>query len=85
MICWHQPSVTLDRNDRSRCRNHRSRSPEYAIGGIDLHNAADVLDAGAHGLAVVSALCSADDPRAAAQSFRALFAQPLPSDGCGCL
>ncbi len=47
--------------------------PLVAIGGIHLHNARDVLDAGAHGLAVVSALCSADDPRAAAQSFWALF------------
>ena len=47
--------------------------PLVAIGGIDLHNARDVLDAGAHGLAVVSALCSADDPRAAAQCFKDVF------------
>jgi len=48
--------------------------PLVAIGGIHLGNAAAVLQAGADGLAVVSALCSADDPRAAAQAFRALFA-----------
>jgi thiamine-phosphate pyrophosphorylase len=47
--------------------------PLVAIGGIHLTNAADVLAAGANGLAVVSALCSADDPAAAAQAFRALF------------
>ena len=47
--------------------------PLVAIGGIDLHNAKAVLDAGAHGLAVVSALCSADDPRAAAECFKDLF------------
>ncbi|MBB1074397.1 thiamine phosphate synthase [Rhodoferax sp. 4810] len=47
--------------------------PLVAIGGIHLSNAAEMLAAGADGLAVVSALCSADDPRAAAQAFRALF------------
>ncbi len=45
--------------------------PLVAIGGIQLHNARDVLDAGADGLAVVSALCSADDPAAAARAFQA--------------
>ena len=47
--------------------------PLVAIGGIHLGNAAEVLAAGADGLAVVSALCSADDPAAAARAFRALF------------
>lgn len=47
--------------------------PLVAIGGIHLSNAAEVLAAGANGLAVVSALCSADDPAAAARAFRALF------------
>ena len=47
--------------------------PLVAIGGIHLSNAAEVLAAGADGLAVVSALCSADDPAAAARAFRALF------------
>lgn len=40
--------------------------PLVAIGGIHCGNAAEVLRAGADGLAVVSALCAADDPRAAA-------------------
>jgi len=43
--------------------------PLVAIGGIGLGNAAEVLAAGADGLALVSALCSADDPAAAARDF----------------
>lgn len=44
--------------------------PLVAIGGIHLTNAPEVLAAGADGLAVVSALCCADDPFAAAQAFQ---------------
>ncbi len=44
--------------------------PLVAIGGLNLGNAAEVLAAGADGLAVVSALCSTDDPAAAARFFR---------------
>lgn len=40
--------------------------PLVAIGGIHAGNAADVISAGADGVAVVSAICSAADPRAAA-------------------
>lgn len=47
--------------------------PLVAIGGIHLGNGVEVLQAGADGLAVVSAICSADDPCSAAQSFGALF------------
>jgi thiamine-phosphate pyrophosphorylase len=50
--------------------------PLVAIGGIHLTNAAEVLRAGADGLAVVSAICSADDPVLAAQ----LFGQLITSD-----
>jgi thiamine-phosphate pyrophosphorylase len=46
--------------------------PLIAIGGIDLNNAAQVLAAGADGLAVVRALCAAPDPVAAAQALRQL-------------
>lgn len=48
--------------------------PLVAIGGIHPGNAADVLAAGADGLAVVRAVCGADDPRAAAQVLRAAMA-----------
>jgi thiamine-phosphate pyrophosphorylase len=44
--------------------------PVVAIGAITTDNAAAVMDAGASGLAVVSAICSAPDPRAAAQVLR---------------
>jgi thiamine-phosphate pyrophosphorylase len=47
--------------------------PLVAIGGMQLHNAAQVLQAGADSLAVVSAICSADDPRAASQQLRELI------------
>ena len=45
--------------------------PLVAIGGIHHGNAGQVLQAGADGLAVVSAICSADDPRAAAAQLLA--------------
>jgi thiamine-phosphate pyrophosphorylase len=44
----------------------RSMHPTVAIGGIQLHNAADVKRAGPGGIAVVSAICTAADPRLAA-------------------
>ncbi|MDD4944778.1 MAG: thiamine phosphate synthase [Rhodoferax sp.] len=47
--------------------------PLVAIGGVHLGNAAEVLRAGADGLAVVSAICSAPDPSAAAKFFGRLF------------
>ena len=49
--------------------------PLVAIGGIHAGNARDVLRAGADGLAVVSAVCAAPDPRAAAQTLRDLCDQ----------
>jgi len=44
--------------------------PLVGIGGIDVSNAAQVIRAGANGVAVVSAICAAPDPEAAS---RALF------------
>ena len=40
-----------------------------AIGGINLSNVADVIKAGADGIAVVSAICSAPDPKNAASEL----------------
>lgn len=45
--------------------------PWVAIGGIDVGNAAAIIATGASGLAVVSAIAAADDPRAAAAGLRA--------------
>ncbi len=51
--------------------------PLVAIGGIDSGNAAEVLRAGADGLAVISAVAGADDPEAATRALRrALEARP---------
>lgn len=47
----------------------QTRRPLVAIGGIHAGNAAAVLAAGADGLAVVSALCAAADPAAAAREL----------------
>jgi thiamine-phosphate pyrophosphorylase len=44
--------------------------PLVAIGGIHPGNATELLQAGADGLAVVSAICSAANPQAAAAAFQ---------------
>lgn len=49
-----------------------TRLPLVAIGGISAVNAAAVLEAGADGIAVVSAIMSAPDPEAAARELRAI-------------
>jgi len=48
------------------------KKPLVAIGGINAGNAARVLEAGADGLAVVSAICAAGDPEGAARRLRAI-------------
>jgi thiamine-phosphate pyrophosphorylase len=45
----------------------RSSLPIVAIGGIDQANAGAIVGAGAHGVAVVSAVCAAPDPADAAR------------------
>jgi hydroxymethylpyrimidine kinase/phosphomethylpyrimidine kinase/thiamine-phosphate diphosphorylase len=48
----------------------RSEFPCVAIGGVGIDDVEALRDAGAAGIAVVSALCAADDPRATARAFR---------------
>ena len=53
----------------------RARAPAMpiaAIAGIDETNAAEVIAAGADGIAVVAALARAQDPAAAARRLRAI-------------
>jgi thiamine-phosphate pyrophosphorylase len=57
----------------------RVTRPWFAIGGIDLVNLDEVLDAGARRVVVVRAITEAHDPAAAAASFaERLAARPLP-------
>ena len=49
------------------------RLPLVAIGGIHASNAAQILAAGADGIAVVSAIMSASDPTAAARQLRVII------------
>ena len=44
--------------------------PTVAIGGMNASTIADVIAAGANGVAVVSAICSADSPRLAAKELK---------------
>ena len=48
----------------------RTKKKIVAIGGLGSSNAAAVFDAGADGIAVVSAICAAPDPEAAARRLR---------------
>jgi thiamine-phosphate diphosphorylase len=47
--------------------------PVVGIGGIDLSNAADVAATGAAGVAVIRAVCAADDPLVASRKLRETF------------
>jgi len=49
------------------------RVPLIGIGGITHANVGEVIAAGADGVAVISAVCAAEDPRASAERFVALI------------
>jgi thiamine-phosphate pyrophosphorylase len=57
--------------------------PIVAIGGVDATNAAAVLRAGADGIAVVSAICAAGDPRSAAAALARAVRRPRPGADVG--
>ena len=46
------------------------RLPLVGIGGLNRDNAAEVIRNGAHGVAVVSAIVAADDPKTAAAAIK---------------
>ncbi len=58
-----------------RAARAATRLPLVAIGGIHAGNATEVLRHGADGLAVVSAICAAADPQAAAADLSACLRQ----------
>ncbi len=47
--------------------------PVIAIGGVTVPDINELLDAGAYGVAVISAVCFDDDPENAARRFKAVF------------
>ncbi len=51
---------------------HQVNIPVFALGGITLQRSAEVINAGAAGIALISAIISQADPRRAAQDFIAL-------------
>jgi thiamine-phosphate pyrophosphorylase len=59
----------------------RSRHRLVGIGSISPGNAAEVIRSGAHGVAVVSAICSAPDPGRAALELRLAVDSALPPSG----
>jgi thiamine-phosphate diphosphorylase len=54
--------------------------PVVAIGGIDAARAADVLGAGAHGIAVVRGVWGSRDPAGAVRHYREAIASVLAVD-----
>jgi thiamine-phosphate pyrophosphorylase len=68
------PSLGADGVADILARARRVREPVpaiFALGGIDEHNAASFLDAGAHGVAVMGSVMGSPDP---AQTVAALLA-----------
>ncbi len=66
---------------RTLSRRLDGRVPFVGIGGLDADNVADVVRAGADGVAVVRAVGAATDPRAAARSLRARVDDALTARG----
>jgi thiamine-phosphate pyrophosphorylase len=62
-------------------RNRKPAMPAGAIAGIDETNAAKVIAAGADGVANISALSLAPDPKVAAQKLRAIVDAALSQRG----
>lgn len=66
-------AVQAERELLVKTREVGIQVPVVAIGGISLDNAKPLIDAGADALAVINDLFSADDIRARAERFAALF------------
>lgn len=58
----------------------RADRPVVCIGGIDRTNAAKVVRAGGRCLAVVRAVCAAQDPEAAARELKQIIRTAAPRD-----
>jgi thiamine-phosphate pyrophosphorylase len=77
------PPIGLDglRQIVGAIRMRAPKLPICAIAGINESNAADVIAAGADGVAVISALSLAPDPRVAAEALRAIVDRALAQRG----
>ncbi len=53
------------------------RIPVFALGGVNLSNAREVLTCGAHGIALISAVIAAEEPEVEATKLLSLLATPL--------
>jgi thiamine-phosphate pyrophosphorylase len=62
-------------------RKRKPNMPAGAIAGIDESNAGKVITAGADGVAIISALSLASDPKAAAQKLRGIVDAALSQRG----
>jgi thiamine-phosphate pyrophosphorylase len=62
-------------------RKRNAKTPICAISGINAANAADVIAAGADGIALISALWLASDPRRAAYQLRTIVDEALKRRG----
>ena len=54
-----------------------TRHPTVAIGGICITNAKEIMEAGVHGISVVSAIMAADDPRKSAEDLKKIVFEKL--------
>ncbi|MGA8260576.1 MAG: thiamine phosphate synthase [Arenicellales bacterium] len=68
-----KPGAVTATPELLRRAKRRLKVPIVAIGGITPENGATLIAAGADALAVVSAVFAADDPRQAAQRFKAVI------------
>ncbi len=71
-----KPEFKLVGLDLLRTVRRAVKAPLVAIGGITVDNAAEVIRAGADGVAVISAVCAAPDP---AEATRLLLERIKPS------
>ena len=66
-----KPNFELVGPELIRAVRPATKSPLIGIGGITRENVAEVIRAGADGVAVISAVCGAPDPAAATREFLA--------------
>jgi len=69
--------------DLIRAARRVTRKPIVAIGGITIVSAAEVFQAGADSVAIISDLINAPDPSQRAREYLSLAAQEIATRGTG--